>query len=115
MEIEEKLIIAKVMDKVKICKTKNKIVNTEFLTIYQKEIIQKELNKIKFKNYFFFGGYDEAEGESLIIYPDKLEKELVIKNLENIIKVIKITLPKELIGKYSHRDYLGSSMQARVK
>lgn len=54
MEIEDKLLIAKVMDKIKLCKTRNKIVNTEFLTVYQKEILQKELNKIRFKNYIFF-------------------------------------------------------------
>lgn len=33
-------------------------------------------------------------------------------NIENILKVIKITLPKELTGEFSHRDYLGASMKA---
>ena len=111
MEIEDKLIIAKVIDKVNFCKTRNKIVNTEFLTIYQMEIIQKELNKLKIKNSMFFGGYEEAEGKILIIYPEKLEEKMLEKNLENIIKAIKITLPKELQGKYSHRDYLGALMK----
>lgn len=111
MEIEDKLIIAKLMDKIEISKTRNKIVNTEFLTIYQKEIIQKELNKNKIKNYFFFGGYEGAEGEILVIYPEKLGEEIAKKNLENIIKVIKITLPKEVKGKYTHRDYLGAVMK----
>ena len=49
MEIEDKLVIAKLMDKINLCKTRNKIVNTEFLTIYQRDIIQKELNKNKVK------------------------------------------------------------------
>lgn len=111
MEVEDKLIIAKLMDKIKLSKTRNKITNTEFLSIYQKEIIQKELNKNKIKNYFFFGGYEGAEGEILIIYPEKLEREIVEKTLENIIKVIRIILPKELKGKYTHRDYLGAVMQ----
>lgn len=111
MEIEEKLIIAKLMDKIKLSKTRNKIINTEFLNIYEKEIIKKELNKNKIKNYFFFGAYEGAEGEILIIYPEKLEKEIVENNLDNIIKVIKIMLPKELKGLYTHRDYLGAVMQ----
>ena len=72
MENEDKLLLAKVMDKIKICKTKNKIVNTGFLTIYQKQIIQKELKRIKFENYFFFGGYFGAEGEILVVYPRKI-------------------------------------------
>lgn len=111
MKIEDKLTIAKVMDKIKICKTRNKIVNTEFLTIYQKDIIKRELNKMKIKNYIFFGGYELSEGECLIIYPEKLSIDIVIKYLDNIIKVVKIKLPKEVKGKYTHRDYLGSVMQ----
>ena len=110
--INDKLIIAKLLDKIKICKTRNKIVNTEFLNKYQKEIIQKELNKQKIKNYLFFGGYEGAEAEVLVIYPEKYDWEIVTKNLENIIKTIKITLPKEVIGKYSHKDYLGMAMKA---
>ncbi len=108
MEIEDKLVIARLMDKIKICKTRNRIVNTEFLTPYQREIIQKELNKMKIKNYLFFGGYEDAEGQILIIYPEKLELEFVQKNIDNILKAIRIRLPKEVVGKYNHRDYLGA-------
>lgn len=111
MEIEDKLIIAKLMDKIKICKTRNKIVNTEFLTIYQREIVQKELNKNKIRSYIFFGGYDDAEGKILVLYPDKLEEEIVKDNLKNIIKAISIKLPKELEGRFNHRDYLGCVMK----
>lgn len=111
MQIEDKLIIAKLMDKIKICRTRNKIVHTEFLSIYEKQIIQKELNRNKIKNYIFFGGYEGAEGEILVIYPEKLGKDIAEKNLENILKAIKIKLPKELEGKYNHRDYLGCVMK----
>ena len=111
MQIEDKLIIAKLMDKIKICKTRNKIVHTEFLSIYEKQIIQKELNRNKIKNYIFFGGYEGAEGEILVIYPEKLGKDIAEKNLENILKAIKIKLPKELEGEYNHRDYLGCVMK----
>ncbi len=109
--VEDKLIVAKLMDKIKICKTRNKIVNTEFLSMYQKEILQKELNKLKIKNYLFFGGYEGAEAEVLVIYPEKYELDIVIKNLQNVIKAIKIILPKEVFGKYTHRDYLGMAMK----
>ena len=97
------------MDK---AKTKNKIVNTEFLTIYQKDIIKKELNRLNIKDYLFFGGYDGAEGECLILYPEKLSIDIVQNNLNNILKTVQIKLPKELYGKYTHRDYLGACMQA---
>ena len=111
-KFDDKLIIAKLMDKIKICKMRNKIVNTEFLSIYQKEIIQKELNKLKIKNYLFFGGYENSEAEILIIYPEKYDLEIVKKYINNILKVIEIKIPKEITGKYTHRDYLGMAMKA---
>lgn len=107
----EKLIIAKLDDKIRNCKTKNKIVNTEFLNLYQKQIIQKRLNELKINNYIFNGGFEEAESKILIIYPEKLDKEIIEKNLDNIINAIRIELPNELKGKYKHGDYLSSLMR----
>lgn len=111
MQIEESLLIAKLIDKITISKTRNKIQNSTFLTSYQKEIITRELRKQKINNYIFFGGYEEAEGKILVIYPEKLGLDIVNKNLKNIIKAIKIELPKELKSKYTHRDYLGACMK----
>ncbi len=108
---EEKLILAKLNDKIKFCKTRNKITNTEFLNMYQENIIRKELERIKFRNYIFTGGYEEAESKLLILYPDKLTEQVVIKNTENIIKAIRVLLPNEQMGKYQHKDYLGTIMQ----
>ena len=108
---EEKLILAKLNDKIKFCKTRNKIANTEFLNMYQENIIRKELERIKFRNYIFTGGYEEAESKLLILYPDKLTEQVVIKNTENIIKAIRVLLPNEQMGKYQHKDYLGTIMQ----
>lgn len=107
----EKLIIAKLDDKIRNCKTKNKIVNTEFLNLYQKQIIQKRLNELKMKNYIFNGGFIEAESKILILYPEKLEQEIIERNLDNIINAIKIELPNELNGKYKHGDYLSTLMR----
>lgn len=108
--LEGRLLIARLEDKIKECKTKNKIVNTEFLNMNQKNIVQKQLNRLKEKNYIFFGGYKEAHSEVLIIYPQKFPAEVIKENMKNIIKVIKIKLPKELIGKYEHKNYLSAVM-----
>lgn len=114
MEIEDKLITAKLRDKITLAKTRNKILNTEFLSLYQKEAIKKELNRLKIKKYLFFGGYEGAEGEALIIYPEKFDIDIVKKYVKNTIKAIKIELPKEVVGSYSHRDYLGAVMKTRT-
>lgn len=108
--LEERLLIAKLTDKIKECKTKNKIVNTEFLNMHQKNIVQKELNRLKEKTYIFFGGYENANFEVLIIYPPKFPADIVNDNIKNIIKAIRIKLPKELVGKYKHRNYLSAVM-----
>lgn len=109
--IEEKLILAKLQDKIKHCKNRNKIENTEFLNLHQKKLIENKLNELKIKNYIFNGGFEEAENKALILYPDKLNEEIVLNSINEIINVIKITLPNELIGKYEHRDYLSSVMR----
>ena len=126
IELEDKLHIEKVNDKINIKKKKNKIINTEFLSKYKVELIQKELNRLKEKNYLFYGGYEEADYKVLILYPDKLKNSfeelkngikeeygltIAEKSINNIIKIIRITLPKELIGTYEHRDYLSAVMK----
>lgn len=108
---EEKIILAKLNDKIRLCKKKNKLVNTEFLNMYQENIIRKELERIKAKNYTLTGGYSEAESKILIMYPEKITEEMTKENITSIIKVIKIQLPNEQKGKYQHRDYLGTIMQ----
>lgn len=113
MEInnEEKLLIAKLSDKLKMCKTRNKVVSTEFLNMYQERIIKQELEHLKETNYILTGGYDGAESKILIIYPEKLTEDIVERNIRNIIKAIKIELPNEQRGVYIHKDYLGTIMQ----
>lgn len=96
---EEKLIIAKLNDKIRLCKTRNRIVNTEFLNMYQENVIKKELEHIKMKNYIFFGGYEEAESKILILYPDKLTEEIAENTISNMMKAIRIVLPNEQIRK----------------
>ena len=126
IELDEKLIIAKLNDKIKACKKNNKVVYTDFLNLYKRDIIQKELNRLKESNYLFYGGYDDAEYQILILYPEKLSTEfekfskgikkdygltIAEKYVDNIIKLIRITLPKELIGQYEHRNYLSAVMR----
>lgn len=122
INLDEKLIIAKLNDKIKSCKVNNKIVHSEFLNIYKRDLMQKELNRLKEKNYLFFGGFKDAEYKLLILYPEKFRDEfnlyidnkktyIIQKSINNIIKAIRIKLPKELVNKYEHRDYLSAIMK----
>ena len=109
--IEDKLLIAKLQDEIKQCKNRNKIASTEFLNLHQKKLIQNKLNELKIKNYIFHGGFEEAENQALIIYPEKLTEEIVLNAINDIINAIKITLPNEQVGEYEHRDYLSAVMR----
>lgn len=119
IELDEKLIIAKLNDKIKYSKSNNKVVSTEFLNIHKREILQRELNRLREKNYLFFDGFEDSEYKVLIIYPDKFKEEFINyedssiakKSIDDIIRAIRIKLPKELFGKYEHRDYLSAVMK----
>lgn len=112
---DDRLLVAKTLDKLEFARTKNKITNTDFLDMYQKNLIQKMLNSIKCNNYVFWGVEEITERTIAIFYPDKFNKEIVEKNCNSIMQIVEIILPSELQGKYTHRDYLGGLMKLGIK
>lgn len=113
---EDKLLISKMLDKIELSKSKNKIENTDFLDMYQKHLLEKILKQEKVKNYIISGGTEDTERNAIIFYPEKL-KEVVNINYKKILPIvcIRINLPKEMYGKYSHRDYLGGLIKLGIK
>lgn len=110
---DDKILVSKILDKIKFCQTRNKAINTNFLDIRQKKIVLNILNIIKFDNYICYGGYENAERVSFIFYPKKFDNEFIMQNIDDFITCIKITLPKEMHGLYSHRNYLRWSYETR--
>lgn len=104
---EQKLLIAKVNDKLYYTLRKNKISYTDFLDMYQQSVLKKEIGK----NAFFYGGYDGSERNLVVFYPDKIDLKIARKYVNGILKVIRITLPNDLIGKYEHRVFLSGIMK----
>ena len=68
---EDKLFISKILDKIKLAKTRNQIVNTDFLDMYQKKISTEILKIEKEGNYIFYKPWEETDRTMLIIYPEK--------------------------------------------
>ena len=114
-EKDDKILLAQILDKIEMVENKNKIEHTDFLDMAQIELVQKFINKIKIENYMSYGGFEQAERKLFVIYPEKFNSEVVSKNLSNIIQIIRIQLPDELKGKYTHRDYLGAVIKLGVK
>lgn len=110
---EFKILVAKTIDKYEFCKTRNKITFTDFLNISEISIIQKILNEERIENYIFFGGKENADRKLLIFYPEKFSKEMLEKNYEKILNIIRIELPRNM--KYEHREYLSGIMKLGIK
>lgn len=106
----DKLLLAKLVDKLKISKSKNKIVNTDFMNEYQITIVKNELQKSKEENYIIAGGYEGAKRVIVVAYPEKINENIVNNSIDNILKAIKIELPNEISGVLQHKDYLGTVM-----
>ena len=114
-EKEDKILLAQVLDKIEMVEKKNKIEYTDFLDLAQIELVQKFINKIRIENYMSYGGFNQAERKMFVIYPEKFNSIVVEKNLKNIVQIIRIQLPDDLKGKYTHRDYLGAVVKLGVK
>ena len=112
---DDKILLAQILDKVELVEKRNKIEYTNFLDLAQIELVQKFINKIKLENYISYGGFEQAERRVFVIYPEKFNSIIVEKNLSNIIQVIRIKLPDELKGKYTHRDYLGAIIKLGIE
>lgn len=112
---EERLLVAKILDKYEFTKTKNKIQYSDFLTLEEQELCMELLKNLECEKYYFFGGKENSERKILVIYPEKLTEEMSRKNDDKILSVIRIKLPNDLQGQYDHRNYLGSCMKLGVE
>ncbi len=112
---EDRICLAHILDKIEFSEKRDKIEFTDFLDMYQISLVENFMKKIKHTNYILFGGYENAERKVLIIYPDKFNLEMIIKNYSKMLSVIRITLPKEEKGNYAHRNYLGGIVKLGLK
>lgn len=108
------LTFSKIDDKIRFCNSKNKITHTDFFTEPEIIRIQKYLEQQGIHNFFFFGGQPDCDRKMLFFYPDKLNYEMAFKNVNNILKIIRITLPNNLVSTFEHRDYLSAIMKLGI-
>lgn len=112
---EDRLLVAKMLDQVTLCKKRNKLQHTDFLDERQVHILEKALHRIDIQNYVIYGGFEEAGRKAILFYPENWSQEMVEKNYNTIMQVIRIILPNDIKGTYTHRDYLGGLMKLGLK
>ena len=112
---DDKICLSQILDKIEFSKSRNKIEYTDFLDMYQISLVETFLRKIQFKNYVLYGGYEDAERKILIVYPEKYNTSMIEKNYDKILKIVRIILPEEEKGKYTHRNYLGGIIKLGLR
>lgn len=113
---EEKLLVAKVLEKIEKVKQRNQIEVTDFLNEFEQSYIEKLLQQVKQEEYLFWGGREEAERKMLFLFPDKLKEVLDKKKaIEKYVKVLQIEVSKQQQGEYTHKNYLGAIMKLGIK
>ena len=70
---EDKILLAQVLDKIEFSNQRDKLEYTDFLDMYQISLVRNFMKKIEFTNYILYGGFENAERNILIIYPEKFE------------------------------------------
>ena len=105
---EDKLILAKVLDKQVASSTKKQITHTDFLDMAEQKLVESFLQKQRITRFSWQGGYASAQRKQLYFYPEQSEEEIEIG-------VLRVKLPKEKIGEYEHRIYLGGILKLGVK
>ena len=106
---ESKLLIAKLKDKINLSKKTNKILYTDFLDISEMSEAKKFLKEEKISNYIIYGVREDADRNIIIFYSEKFSKEMVEKNLKNILQIIRIDFPANT--SFEHREILSGIMK----
>ncbi len=103
LDIDEKLLIARAEDALRLAEKRFCVKTLGFLNPHQRVLVQKQITPIPGVELMFDGGFPEAERTLLVCYP-----EYVVPEQEEYLSLIECT-GREL-GGLSHRDYLGSLM-----
>lgn len=112
---EDRILLSQILDKIEFCKKRNKLEYTDFLDMYQVSLVRNFLRKIQWDLYVLYGGFEDSERKIAILYPDSYNLDMIQKNYNKIFKIIRISLPEEYRGKYSHRNYLGGIVKLGIK
>lgn len=100
---DDKLIIAKILDKAEEVQKEHEPRATGFLDPYQQVLAKRIAQGLTSVGYFFDGGYPGAERQRLVFHPDYLDPAYVDPQLV----LVKIT-GNFKFQQVTHRDYLGA-------
>ena len=109
IEPEDKILLARVLDKMLECERKNIQTNTLFLNERERALAEKIIAAAGGARFFVSGGFPGAERNVLIFLPDYLDEE----SADSPFSFVRAEFAKE--NELSHRDFLGALMGGGIK
>lgn len=106
---EDKVLLAKVWDKINTGLRKNIMVSTCFLTLRELEMTRYLFGDLE--GLFAFGGYPEAERQMLVYLPEYLDVSALMEE-DSPVVCLRATFYEG--DSPSHRDFLGALMGAGI-
>ena len=106
---EDRLLLAKLWDKINAGMRKNIPANTCFLSQREQALAQYLFGTPE--GLYFFGGYEDAERKMLVYLPEYLEETSLYEE-DSPIVCLRATFFEE--DTLSHRDFLGALMGAGI-
>lgn len=108
---DEKILVANLIDKAKICKDKNYLTSTKFLDMNECAVCRAAIKLMQADNEaVFWGGYEDAERGMFLFYPDYLEEQ----SARDEAPLALIRAKKNTGDIVSHRDFLGALMGLQI-
>lgn len=122
MNSEDKILIAKIEDKMRQCSDNSMITNSVFLDMHERSVAASAYRSFSDVKTVFYGGFSDAERTVAVMLPDYVEandfeslcaffEECPESDPLAVIEVEKDRFSPSL----SHRDYLGALMGLGIK
>lgn len=122
MTQEDKLLIAKIEDKARLCSENSMITNSGFLDMHERSVVSEMRLQYPDIRMLFYGVFDGAERNVAVFLPEYIEAEneeelngFFAENPDdNPLAVIELEKDK-FSPALSHRDYLGALMGLGIR
>ena len=106
---DEKLILSKAEDAVRMCLKQRTVKSVGFLTPAERSAIMTNLREEADVKTFFAGGYEDAERTIFMCCPDFMDTDDVLP------PIVPVEITGSGIDALSHRDFLGSVLGLGIK
>ena len=105
---EERLLLARALDKLELCRTRNIPAHTQFLSLTEQAAAERLIAASGHPAHFFWGGFGDAERKLCVFLPDWMSPEDWRLDADCPLSAVRIACPPGC--GLTHRDYLGSLM-----